>query len=122
MSKIRDLAEATGVAVWVWVVGVIVIAGTSAFFLWVQPYLLDRERTNVTHSRQYVQTQKTKLLQLCTEWDDLQTQEAIYKNNSQVLSTLSSQESGLIRQMKETSGLIPQDEVPSCVKEKITNN
>lgn len=119
MSEFKELLKSTGIAIWIWVVGVILIVGALAFFLYVQPYVLDKERSNIKHSRQYVETQQTKLTNLCNSYDQLQTQKELYKSNTAVLSGLKNQEIGLIQEMKSTAQLIPTEEVPQCVKEKI---
>ena len=115
----KEFFQAIFATVAFWVVIVLLTAGTLVFFLYIQPYVLDKERTNIQHSRQYTTTQKTKLLQLCTSYDELQTQKSLYKNNQQVMEGLNNQEKGLLIQMKQAAGLIPKEEVPECVKEKI---
>jgi glycosylphosphatidylinositol transamidase (GPIT) subunit GPI8 len=115
----KELLRSTGIALWVWVVGIVFIAGAAAFFLYVQPYMLDKERSNIKHSRQYVETQQTKLNNLCIDYDQLMTQEELYKDNAAVLEGLKNQEIGIIQQMKVTAAMIPVEEVPQCVKEKI---
>jgi len=102
------------------IVGACIIAGLI-FAFWIRPAMLDAERKQNTHSTQYVESQRTFLIQKWTAATKLESdiQELESQNdptNSNLIAGKKAQLNAFIAEMKERVQLIPSDSVPADVK------
>lgn len=104
------------------IIGVgLVVALSLVFALWIRPAMMDAERKQNTHSTQYVESQRTFLIQKWTAATKLESdiQELEAQNdptNANLIAGKKAQLNAFIAEMKERVQLIPADAVPSEVK------
>lgn len=113
----RDHVVAAGCtgfwAAWIF----ILLAVLAVAALYLQPTLLDLERENIQHSRQYITTQRSALMRYYHEYGELDVQISQLDSESQAgqITAMQSQQRRLLLEMDELASTIPADEVPNDV-------
>ena len=83
---------------------------------WVEPVLLDKSTDNQRQSHQYVETQRTFLLQKLSACQDLDVLIAA-DTDPELTAAHQAQPKAYIREMKQRVALIDEDEVPVEVRD-----
>jgi septal ring factor EnvC (AmiA/AmiB activator) len=102
------------------IAGVVIILSLVGAFI-IRPAMLDAERKQNTHSQQYVESQRTFLIQKWTAATKLEAdiQELEAQNdptNDNLIAGKKAQLNAFVAEMKERVQLIPSDSVPPDVK------
>ena len=114
--------EDRGFLVWVFLLGVVVIALiflASALNLITLPWQYDTRRNAEMHSTAYVQGKVGQLNNLMSDYGKLQTKIAENSDNADVVSAYKAQEKSDVTLMWDTYDAIPQDIRPSAVPSDI---
>jgi hypothetical protein len=106
-------------------IGVFVIVGLIYAF-WVRPAMLNAESRAARHSVQYVETQRTFLLQKLSACQQLDTEIHVLENNQgdpDLLAGKQAQKKAFLREMSQRVALIgDKSAVPSEVTDYLTAN
>ena len=109
----RDMFTATGWVIW----GFILLVAISAGLYFVQPYFIAKETQTIRQSNAYVTSKQVALTTFKADYDRLEVQLSSLRHdgvekNKDLISALEGQEQGIIRQMKQEAGLIPDQVQP----------
>lgn len=102
---------------WYWVLGVILVTGTTFFTVMLKPQWLGFEREAYVESHQYVESQKSQLLTNIEKHDELEAEISKYEKigEDKIIPNLRMQQDSLKKKIRASLEKIPEDQQPSNV-------
>ena len=86
-------------------------------YSYLRPWILQREIVSVHQTNEFVTIKQDLLLRLMNDWQKLESQNQLYKDNEVFVQANLAQQAGIVQRMKTESAQIDSKFVPEIVRQ-----
>jgi capsule polysaccharide export protein KpsE/RkpR len=124
--EVREIGKEVPFTLWTffkWALGIIVVVAVLVFLAQMLGIIsINIEREKVQRSQPYVETKATLLLKLHSDWTQLEAEVVQLRaddsdGNFEIIVAKKAQQKSIIKRMQEEVTRIPEEKIPSSIKE-----